>query len=544
MIVRSLIWMTGVDPDEVYDYGEQRRYATFGALITFMFGWAAVAMGDAVAQCFDRPNFALVVGGALGWATLLCILDRLVTGMPLMKDGFGYRFFQVFLIRGMLALVGSLVTATAALLLLFHSAVDNQVHLQQGTAAQKAREHVEHSGAVLAARNNISVDNGKLTDLANAVTTAQRTVDTDRANAQCEAAGTCGTMTHDASPSKIGWATQIILDKEKTDQTALDTAVTDQAQQKPKLLQDIADNQAIIDGASKVIPQIQGADGLQERADALVTVLTRHWMTWPWALLVVAIELSVVLLKAFYPASRVDLAHRRQAADEADAETAYRTSPERQRLLTPAAGRRAELAEAIDVLSHRRAMARVAARQERAEARTARKADRRSRRRLRPVPAVAALVGSIVVAAGTWMAVGHHGANTATTPATAIQPDASFMNFRIPAPSADEAATTHGWLTTSGRALLTLHKATALTVAGYSPTNCRQAQLAVADQAAVLTAATSAPDDVIKELALDEVHDVGMLTGCPAIPSQAMLRNLSGVDTLFTQRLHQMGVTE
>jgi hypothetical protein len=557
--VEFLLWMSGVDPGEARDAREQRRYAAIGALMTFMFGWSTVAMGHALAAAVQSKTVWAAIGFGAAWATLLTILDRILVGMPLMKDSLPYRFFQVFLIRGALAVVGSFVTAMMALLFIFHADVAAQEAQNLATSSASITGPAMRTQPVLTAQQAIKDDNAKMASLAAAVTNTRNLVTQDQKQVACEAAGTCGTETPD-DPNHIGWATKLDIQKEQGDQSDLTADIANQAKQKPALQADVAAQNKIIQDVVANAAATANAQqtGIQAQTDALRTLIKTEWTMKLWVALIVAIDLSVILIKAFLPASGVDRMHRDRHEQETATRIAYGTSAEREAVIAASVKRKAERVEARDRLDHMIELNRLLAVEQRLNDKKSQPSSAPSpngrasapSRRLITLGTGGVTLVALVALTSHFTQQSHSRLNAnaqppragASTSATKTIRPATFADQRLPAPATSLAASARSYLASAtGKPLLSLHMATAASVARYSPESCRTVTGMLHDPSLNLQAASSAPDAVLSELALDEIHDVASLSGCSTTAQAQTLSHLSGIDSLLKQRLRQDG---
>ena len=555
--VSFFLFMSGVDPKEAYDCGEQRRYASIGALMTFMFGWYSLAMGHALATTAGAGNNHWVqIGFGVGWAALLTLIDRIVFGQPLMKDSFGYRFIKVFALRGLLAVAGSLVTSIGALLFLFSHDVDTQIAKDRVERSTTILGPIETSPDVVNAQAKITAAGARLASLQKAVTDQQKVVTKDEQNIQCESAGTCGTGVPD-DEGHIGPMTKLLMEREATDKQALDSATSTLKAQTPLIQADINKQNQIIQAARDTGNNTLARDnGIQERTDALRKLIKHDWTMWLWILVIVTADLCVVLFKAALPASKVDIYHRENASHAKAVAAAYEGSPQQQQVILNDLSRRAELDDVRSqlVFAHRKAS--LDAQRASLDAKQAR--DRHGG------PSLSGLttrgrraigVGLLILAAGgltAWatMSGDKHVPNASGAgPSRAVTkvlqnrkiPTASFAAYKIPNPSKIQATAARKYLITEGKPLVELHRATKAAVSQYSASSCATLRKATTKTNVLLNAAASSPDQTITELALDEIHDIATLSSCSAAPPPGM-SHLAGIDALLDQRLRQDGV--
>jgi hypothetical protein len=112
------LWLSGANLRTILATGEQGRYGLLGALILLMSVWSGAMMALAVSTSLHPPLWATVGMGVFFFLFILGI-DRLINGRPLMSDRWGYRFRNVLLARGLLAVVVATVVTHSAMVFIF-----------------------------------------------------------------------------------------------------------------------------------------------------------------------------------------------------------------------------------------------------------------------------------------------------------------------------------------------------------------------------------------------------------------------------------------
>ena len=547
-VQRLLAAFSGTDVSSAYEHDSAIPFARLGALMMFMFGWYAVAMGHAIGIAMHRTEWRYVTAFGFAWALFLTLFDRVIIAQTLARDGFWYRFTHLFLGRGLLAVAGSLVTSIGALLFLFQSDVSSQVVADQQRLASTIVGPVATLPQVQEAQKQIAGDNRQLATLASSVLAATNLVKVDEVQVACEANGRCGTHVPD-DPNHVGPQTAADMAKQHADQVALNAAVAAQGSAAPAVRADIVQQNAVINAAyTDAGNAVRHHDGLQSQTTALGELLARDWTMWVWVLVVVFADIAVIALRAFMPATKLDLAMRRRMSDARELAAAWNTSPQRARVLAAELDRIAVAEDARYQAEHDRDLDGM-------EGRAVPSASGSGQRSWKSGRAIAGLASIGVVLAVAVGASGHAGHTAApgklptsiaspahSNAASPAVPNARLAAYRLPTVTAATAIATRNYLKSAGSILLQVHHATAAMLAGYTATACRGVAAAVGSPSRDLAAAGSAPDAVLAELSLDELHDLSSLPACPPGPPPSM-GHLAAIDKLITIRLGQNGVS-
>lgn len=301
----------GVSYDEAAGVGEERRYATLGALALLTGGMAALSSGATAYSQLHLPWFVIAPVAAFIGLAVYC-LDRMFVLVPLGRDTAGYRL-QMLATRGLVSVVLGLFISHGLVMYAFNTDLTSRVETAAAQAADAAEENVRASSTTEADNRSLVKESDRLQAEINRV---QKSADTKKKEWRDNTACLNGTVF--AADGDYCGAGGVSPGLKSDWLTAKETATTTKIENEAA----IAINRATIaENRKRLQKKIDTArdaassqTGVAAKTRALLKLLSEDPFLLILPLLFLVLDLAVVLAKAMLPASELDRRSMRQKA--------------------------------------------------------------------------------------------------------------------------------------------------------------------------------------------------------------------------------------
>lgn len=536
--------MGGADPSDPLEPDNRLRHTAVGVLILAVACWALIATAFTFHKTVHVSWPMALVAGVLVAAVIIGI-DLALTSSPFKKDSVGARL-SVIGLRGMVSVAMGLVISHATILLMYSSSLSQIVAARNQDAVASdtvgITEASPYPAQIAAARDQIKIDNAKITAADHALTVARNELDkrkrdwlNDRLCVHGNRAANgdyCGRG--DVANQLEASYRDYLANTWPAAQRLHDSAIT-------KLNNDIATQATTVKTATaRLNDAIQAgtrADiantGLIAQSQALWSLLKHDWFAWLWVIFFIVIDLAVGFAKGVLPESDFDLRRRTERQQKLATAALSRNDP----LWSEVARHLAKNDAAVMI-------ARSDAERERKIATIQSGVGPQPRAR-RPAWLAAAVVAAAGLVAVVLATGGHHDTMPSPPNVAADAPSNSYptpgvepVAYKLTRPSRVLILHTSAYLRTRGQSVVTLHKAAKGIDTEFRSAACRRGQRLITDHMARVVA--SIPDPTLRELVLDEVHELAAQGGCTARQDASTLHEVVGVTS---QRLDQLGVS-
>jgi Domain of unknown function (DUF4407) len=537
----------GADPRSPLDPDNRVRHLAVGMLIVAVAAWAFVATTFTFRETVHVPWRMAIVAGFLV-ATIILAIDLALTSTPLKSDSWSARV-QVIALRGMVSVAMGLVVSHATILLMYGSSLSQIVaaHNQQLVRSDSAtiRAASPYPSEIAAAQHQTTADNNQIA-VADSILAADSAAlerrKQDWLNDQLCTRGTrasngdvcgAGSVARELKRSYNAYLTTVFPQAQRIHDTAVATLRADVVRQKSIVATDTtALNNQLKQGVAADLKNT----GLIARTNALWSLLQHDWFAWLWVVFFIVIDIAVGFLKGVLPESDFDRRRREGRALEASLASRSASDPAWAGVVSHKAQRDAQVA-----------LARIDAESDRELERIARRDHTQpgpsSTRVLRPRWLAAGAVAVVAMALLFAPRSSHPTSPRASRPvplhsvAARAHPRAVVpVDFRLAAPVSRTRLATLSFLKRDGRVVMQLHTAAAALDTKFSSPECHVGQRLV--NARTRQRVAEIPDQILRELAIDEFHEIAVQGKCMAEQDQKRLHRVVGVTT---ERLGQIG---
>ncbi|MFE9747148.1 DUF4407 domain-containing protein [Saccharothrix saharensis] len=325
MALRDVVAVIGgADPDDPRDPDHHGRHLAVGALMITIAAWAFVASLLAFHSNFHGP-WAVSVVGAVILASIIFLVDVLVTVVPLKSDS-GAARFRVIFIRSMLSLGVGLIVSHSTILFIYRddlaamvtTANNHQVEQITETttaASQWTKVRSQAEDQVKKDQERIGAEETTLRDAQRRLDDLKHAWEADTVCVNGNRAAN-GDLCGDGPESK-----KLYEAYEAFRVTTLPGVQANHDTAVAELRKDIEkQNQVVTDANAKLAVEVDNATkaaranlGLQAQNTALLKLLSQDWTAWLWPIFFFLIDIAVAFMKGVLPESNFDRKRRAQA---------------------------------------------------------------------------------------------------------------------------------------------------------------------------------------------------------------------------------------